>query len=170
MEAAAEHPAGGGVEGERKVEELVENPGRPGGREVQPGGVGLIFTDVGRRVPAEDDAGSEASEWGLRERRERDEERGGCGGAGAGEESPLLLPVPSFMESGDGGWGSGVGMYVTMLIPFARHARSAHFLSRLPWCVAFRFRSGLGGGQRGVCNVPPSRGQRTANGLYIISP
>jgi len=29
---------------------------------------------------------------------------------------------------------------------------------------------GLGGGQRGACNVPPPRGQRTGNGMYIISP
>ena len=35
----------------------------------------LSTTDVGRRVPAEVDAGSEASEWELRERREREEER-----------------------------------------------------------------------------------------------
>ena len=107
MESAAEHPAGGGVEGERKVEELVENPGRPGGREVQPGGVGLIFTDAGRRVPAEDDAGSEASEWGLRERRERDEERGGCGGAG--RRGGVATAPPRALLHGIRGRGVGVG-------------------------------------------------------------
>ena len=32
-------------------------------------------TDVGRLVPTEEDAGSEASQWELRERREREEER-----------------------------------------------------------------------------------------------
>ena len=35
----------------------------------------LCSTDVGRLVPAEEDAGSEASEWELRERSEREEER-----------------------------------------------------------------------------------------------
>jgi len=30
---------------------------------------------VGRLVPTEEDAGSEASQWELRERREREEER-----------------------------------------------------------------------------------------------
>jgi len=49
-------------------------------------------TDVGiRRVPAEEDAGGEASEWELRECREREEEReaevdelGAAGELGAG--------------------------------------------------------------------------------------
>jgi len=56
----------------------------------------LSSTDVGRLVPplkAEDDAGSEVSEWELRERRERDEERVDW------EELPLFLPIPSFMAS-----------------------------------------------------------------------
>jgi len=35
----------------------------------------LTATEVGRRVLAEEDAGSEASEWELRERREWEEER-----------------------------------------------------------------------------------------------
>ena len=66
----------------------------------------LAATDVGRRVPAEEDAGSEASEWELRERREREEEReveaeelGAVGELDAGEELPLFLPTPDFMAS-----------------------------------------------------------------------
>ena len=66
----------------------------------------LTSTDVGRRVPAEEDAGSEASEWELRERRERGEEReaeaGELGAAGelcAWKELPLFLPAPSPMTS-----------------------------------------------------------------------
>jgi hypothetical protein len=54
--------------------------------------------DVGRLVPAEEEAGREGSEW---ERREREEERraeaeelGARGG-----ELPLLLPTGSFMAS-----------------------------------------------------------------------
>jgi len=48
------------------MEEPVKNPGPPGRREVQPGGTRLFSaTDVGRRVPAEEEA-SEASEWELR--------------------------------------------------------------------------------------------------------
>ena len=68
----------------------------------------LAAKDVGRRVPAEEDAGSEVSEWELRERREREEERGAEAeelGAvvvsGAGEKLPLFLPTPSFIVSAD---------------------------------------------------------------------
>ena len=67
----------------------------------------LTSTDVGKIVPAvEEDAGSEASEWELRERAELEEERRAEGEAlgaedetGAGEEPPLFLPTPSFMAS-----------------------------------------------------------------------
>jgi len=69
----------------------------------------LSSTDVGRLVPPleEGGAGSEVSEWELRERRERrerQEEReaeaealGAADEMGAGEELPLFLPTPSFM-------------------------------------------------------------------------
>lgn len=67
----------------------------------------LSTTDVGRLVPAEENAGSEVSEWELRERQDQEEERraeaeglGAAGELGAGEE-PLFLPTPSFMASGD---------------------------------------------------------------------
>jgi len=62
----------------------------------------LTSTDVGRIVPAveeEADAGSEVSEWELRERQEREEERRVEAEAlGAGEE-PLFLPTPPFMAA-----------------------------------------------------------------------
>ena len=70
----------------------------------------LSSTDLGRLVPPleESDAGREVSEWELRVRRVREEEReaeaeelGAAGGLGAGEELPLLLPTPSFMASAD---------------------------------------------------------------------
>jgi hypothetical protein len=51
----------------------------------------------------EEDVQSEASEWELRERREREEERRVEAeelGAG-GEEQPLFLPTPSFMASAE---------------------------------------------------------------------
>jgi len=61
----------------------------------------LSTTDVRIRVPAEEDAESEASEWELREHREREEERdagaevlGAEGELGAGEEPPVFLPTP----------------------------------------------------------------------------
>jgi len=66
----------------------------------------LSSTDVGRLVPPleVEDAGSEASEWELRERQEREEERsveaeelGAIEGPGAGGELPLFFPTPSFM-------------------------------------------------------------------------
>ena len=80
----------------------------------------LSSTDVGKIVPTveeedgvgkivptveeEDGVGSEASEWELRERQEREEEkRAGALGAenevAAGEEPPLFLPTPSFMAT-----------------------------------------------------------------------
>jgi len=69
----------------------------------------LSSTDVGRLVPPlkeGDDAGNGVSEWELRERRERQEEREGEAEAlgavddmGDGEELPLFLPTPSFMGS-----------------------------------------------------------------------
>ena len=56
----------------------------------------------------ESDAGSEVSEWELRERREREEEPEaeveGLGAAeelGDGGELPLFLPTPPFMASAD---------------------------------------------------------------------
>ena len=67
-------------------------------------------TDVGRLVPPLEvrDAGREVSEWELRERREWEEEPeaeaeelGTAGELGAGEESPLFLPTPSFMASAE---------------------------------------------------------------------
>ena len=54
----------------------------------------------------ESDAGSQVSEWELRERREREEEReaeaealGAGDERGTGEELPLFLPTPPFMAS-----------------------------------------------------------------------
>ena len=66
----------------------------------------LTSTDVGMIVPPpeENDAGSEVSEWELRERRDREEERGAealgaADGVGAGEELPQFLPTPPLMVS-----------------------------------------------------------------------
>jgi ribonuclease HI len=64
----------------------------------------LSTTEVGRLVPppAEEDAQSEASEWELRERREREEERSAeAQRLGAGVEEPLFLPTPAFMASAE---------------------------------------------------------------------
>jgi len=58
----------------------------------------LSTTDVGRRVPAEEDTVSEVSEA---ERREWEEEqRAEAEEVGAGEEL-LFLPTPSFMATAD---------------------------------------------------------------------
>ena len=60
----------------------------------------LSFTDVGGLVPAVEeggDAGSDVSEWELRERREREERRT----EELGEEEALFLPTPSFMASAE---------------------------------------------------------------------
>jgi hypothetical protein len=64
----------------------------------------ISTTDVGRRVPppAEEDAQSEVSEWELRERREREEERRTeAEDLGAEVEEPLFLPTPAFMASAE---------------------------------------------------------------------
>jgi len=65
----------------------------------------LTTTEVGKIVPAaeeDEDTGSEASEWELRERMEPEEERREeVEALGAGEE-PLFLPTPPFI----------VGVYV----------------------------------------------------------
>jgi hypothetical protein len=64
----------------------------------------LFTTDVGRLVPApaEEDAQSEASEWELWERREREEERRvEAEELGVwGKEQPLL-PTPIFIASAE---------------------------------------------------------------------
>jgi len=59
-----------------------------------------------RRVPSlgEEDAGSEASVWELRERREREEKRRHEAeelDVGSEEEIALFLPTPTFMASAD---------------------------------------------------------------------
>jgi len=59
----------------------------------------LSTTDVGRLVPVEEDAGSEVSEWELREREE--ERRLEAEELGAGGEEPLFLPTPSLMASAE---------------------------------------------------------------------
>jgi len=64
----------------------------------------LSTTDVGRLAPAlaDEDAQSEVSEWELRERREREEERGAeAERLGAEVEEPLFLPTPAFMASAE---------------------------------------------------------------------
>ena len=63
----------------------------------------LASTEVGKTVlAAEEDARSEASEWELRERAERGEERRAEAealGAEEEEEHPLFLPTPPFMAA-----------------------------------------------------------------------
>jgi len=60
----------------------------------------LSTAEVGRLVPAEENAGGEASEWERRERRERGEVRQQkAEELGAGGEEPLFLPTPSVVAS-----------------------------------------------------------------------
>jgi len=96
----------------------------------------LSATDVGRRVPAEEDAESETSERELRERQELGEERraeelGAAGELGAGEELPLFLYTPSFMASADDRWERAAASFfcfsllspTLVRIPFLRGAQ-----------------------------------------------
>ena len=76
----------------------------------------LSSTDVGKVVPAvevEDDAGSESSEWELRERREREEEMEaeaetlGAGGEAGDREEPRCSFQPPVHGIGWRGVGEG---------------------------------------------------------------
>jgi hypothetical protein len=115
----------------------------------------IATTDVGRRVPApaEKDAQGEASEWELRERREREEER-----RAEAEELGTEVEEPQFPHARFPGIrrrevGGGSLSFVFLLCCF--------FVNALfPWCDFYLFRTGLGGGQWEACNAPPSRGQR----------
>jgi len=70
---------GGGAEGKREGEGPVQDPGPPCRWEMQPGGTDFLSTtDVGRLVSAEEDVGSEVSEWGRREQEERGVRRRRC--------------------------------------------------------------------------------------------
>jgi len=70
----------------------------------------LSSADVGRLVPPlKSDTGSQVSEWELRDRQERGEEReaeaeerAAAGELGAEEELPEFLPTPSLMASAEG--------------------------------------------------------------------
>jgi len=76
----------------------------------------LATTDVGRLVPAEEDAGSETPEW---ERRADVEELGA-----GGEEPPLfLLTPPSWRPQRRGGVGEGRGRGGSLPLWF-------------PWCAS----------------------------------
>jgi len=90
-----------------RVEAPTEDPAaelqKEGGTSLPTGGAArrlldfLSTTDVGRLASAEDDAGSEVSEWGRWER----EEELGVAEELAADEGPLFLPTPSFMASAE---------------------------------------------------------------------
>ena len=103
------------TEGNREVEEPVEDPGSFRRCEVWSGGAGFpcfygrgkagAGGERGRRRGSEV-AGSDVSAWELRERREWEEERraeelGAEEELGARDGPPLFLPTPSFMASAE---------------------------------------------------------------------
>ena len=107
----------------------------------------LTSTEVGKTVPAvEEDARSEASEWELQERAEREEERRAEAEALGieEEEHPLFLPTPPLHGIG----GRGVGGVFSFVLFFSR------------------FLGGLGGGHKGSLHCAALRGLRPGNGLY----
>ena len=105
VEGAAEDTVGGGAEGDWEVEGSVEDQRSPRrGRCSQAVLDFLSTTDVGRRMPAEEDTVSEVSEAELREWEEI--QRAEAEKEGAGEE-PLFPPTPSFMASADEEQGAG---------------------------------------------------------------
>jgi len=106
----------------------------------------LSTTDVVRRVQAEEDAVSEASEAEL-------------GGLHCSSPHPTSWRLREPFRGVDSAFHSSSPL----------SSRSLSFLLKFRWCAS-HLGTGLSGGQRGTCNVPPLRGHRTGNGLYIISP
>jgi len=93
------------------VEEPVEDPGPTCRWEMRAGGAGLPHHNRCGEAGApleKSDIGSQVSEWELRDRREREEEReagveelGAAGELDAGEELSLFLPTSPFMASAE---------------------------------------------------------------------
>jgi len=117
----------------------------------------LSSTDVGRLVPPleEADAGSEVSEWELRERREREEEAeelGAAGELGAGGSHRCSCPHPLHAFCGRGvGFGDG----------FLCSPLCLSFVISLV-CFQKFSGTGLGGGQKG--SLQRAATARTADG------
>ena len=108
-------------------------------------------------------AGSEASECGLRERREREEEReaealGAEGEQGGRAEPQLFLPTPSFMasqrRSEDGSRGS---------FPFG-HLSLCHFLNAHHIFLGQAWAEGKG--ELATCRHCVDSGRENRSGMY----
>jgi len=125
----------------------------------------LSSTDVGRFVPPpeEGEAGGEVSEWEHRERREREEELeaeveelGAAGELGAGGSCHSSYPCPPSWHPQTRSRILGTACFV---LSFA-------FPLSFPGCALHLLGTCLGRGRRGVCNMPPPRGQRT--GIFFL--
>jgi len=132
----------------------------------------LSATDAGRRVPADEGAESELPEWELRERREREEEREAEAEELDVEEN--WVPGRSYHRSRPRplswhSWrrlGGGLSFFFASFFCLSRPLGFFSFLISLVHITSSWGRS-LGGGQRGACNMPPSRGQQTGNGQNV---
>jgi len=123
-------------------------------------------TDVGRRVPAEEDLEIEASGWEQRAQRGRGEERGAeaeeldAGGGGGGVWAATAVPVHAFFHGVRRRGGAGDESRFPLFFPLSSpwvFPCGYDFICFVPHFLG----TGLGGGQRGACNVPPPRGQQT---------
>ena len=114
---------------------------------------------------AGEDVGSEASEWELRERREREEESrmeadelGAAGDAGAGKKLPLLLPTPSFMACTKERQGDGpplFSLFFSIVISLVRILSSCDSPRRGKGVLStFRHRADSGREKRIKCTLP----------------
>ena len=162
VEGPAKDPVGGGAEGDRegtgrgkdrwKIRDpLADERCRRAVLDF------LSTTDGEGRAPVEKDTVSEAPEAELQEFLEEH-------GAGAEElvtvGTPMFLPTPSFMAWRPQERARRFHLSF-LLLSFLFHCHflgAPHFLG-----------TSLGEGQWRACNEPPLRGQRTGNGLYIIS-
>ena len=151
------------------MEGQVEGARPPGRCGVQPGGAGLPFLYG---------CGKEGTGGGRRGRGERGVGDGGAGvdggvgsgGRGAWRWGDLRCSCPhptTWRPQGRRRWGSFPASFP---LSYSLDFLSFAFPLWSPWCdAALRLGTGLGGGQRGACNEPPLRGQRTGNGLYILA-
>jgi hypothetical protein len=122
----------------------------------------LSTTDVGRQVlpPVEDDTESEASEWELRKRREREEEW-----RVEAEELGAEVEEPPFLAGLHGIRRGGVGVRAAVFCCFLLSLPFSFLLISLVRSLSLG--TGLGGGERKACNMPPLRGQQRGNGQKV---
>ena len=134
----------------RRDGRAVEGPRPPGRREVQPGGT---------RLPRLYGCGKASDGRGRRSER-------GVGGGVAGVAEGAGARERGLRSRALGGNHCFCPRPNSWRLQARARRIHLSFLESspliFPWCASYLLGTGLGGGQRGACNVPPPRGQRTA--------